>query len=134
MKTPCKYPGCGSLLDRSGYCNKHAGNAPNHRKRYDKGRRANTPALAAAANFRSSYLWKKTQNLKIRSNPFCEDPYKQHERRGTTETAKQVHHIVGLAECAKDERAYKLSNLMSVCFGCHARLEREAKANAPVRA
>jgi predicted HNH restriction endonuclease len=65
--------------------------------------------------------------MKIGMNPLCEDPYGDHDRRGATETAKQVHHIIGLAECAKDERAYTMSNLMSVCWKCHARLEREVR-------
>jgi 5-methylcytosine-specific restriction endonuclease McrA len=77
--------------------------------------------------FRSSRRWQKTQRTKIGLNPLCEDPFGDHERRGTTETAKQVHHIVGLAECAGDERAYTLDNLMSVCWKCHARIEREVR-------
>jgi len=127
VKSPCKHPGCASLLDALGYCEAHATNAPNTRRDYDRGRRMNTPALRAAADFRSSYRWKKVQRLKQSMNPLCEDPYGQHERRGVTETGRQVHHIIGLAQCAGDERAYSLDNLMSVCWKCHARLERDER-------
>ena len=58
--------------------------------------------------------------------PLCEDPFKDHERRDDTETAKQVHHVKGLA--THPELAYDLDNLMSVCTRCHAKLERLAGA------
>jgi 5-methylcytosine-specific restriction endonuclease McrA len=131
MKSPCKHPGCPALLDRIGHCDNHTPEETIHRrnrdKEYDRGRRMNTPSLRAAAEFRSSYKWKKVQRLKQSMNPLCEDPYGQHERRGITETGRQVHHIIGLAQCAGDERAYSLDNLMSVCWKCHARLERDER-------
>ena len=114
MKTPCKYPGCQSLLQRAGYCETHAHHAPKKFKR-----------LTESDEFRSSYKWRQVRKIKLGTNPICEDPYNEHERRGVTETAKQIHHIIGLVECANDERAYSMGNLMSVCWRCHARLERD---------
>ena len=130
MKTPCNHPGCPSLVNRGGYCPTHAKDKTQSREEYEA-RRRKDPALAAAMAFRSSRRWQKTQRTKISLNPLCEDPFGDHDRRGTTETAKQVHHIVGLAECAGDERAYTLDNLMSVCWKCHARIEREVRKQKP---
>ena len=127
MKTPCRYAGCSNLLDKGGYCEKHASSRPDPRKDYDRGSRRNNPELAASADFRSSYRWGKVRRMKLSINPLCEDPYGQHARRQVTETAKQVHHIIGLALCAKDERAYTMDNLMSVCTKCHAQLERDER-------
>ena len=114
MKAPCKYPGCQILLSHNGFCEQHTKHAPKKFKR-----------LTEADEFRNTHKWRRVRNQKIAMNPLCEDPYKEHERRGVTETAKQAHHIVGLSECANDERAYSLDNLMSVCWKCHARLERD---------
>jgi 5-methylcytosine-specific restriction endonuclease McrA len=83
----------------------------------------NDPSLADSKLFRSSRKWQRTQRMKLSLDLLCEDPFKTHRSRGTTETAKQVHHIIGLAECANDERAYSMDNLMSVCWKCHSRLE-----------
>ena len=125
MNHPCKYPACNQLLKRIGYCEAHKNHQRTGAKLYDTKVRANTPHLAAAMEFRSSYKWQRVRKIKLAINPLCEDPYKEHERRQLTETAKQVHHIVGLKQCAGDERAYSLDNLMSVCWKCHSRLERD---------
>lgn len=124
MKAPCKHPGCNVLLNHNGYCDDHKPSY-DQRKEYDHKVRFRVGHLAASAQFRSSHKWNKARKIKLAMNPICEDPYKEHERRQLTETAKQVHHIVGLKECAGDERAYSLSNLMAVCTRCHARLERD---------
>jgi 5-methylcytosine-specific restriction endonuclease McrA len=56
-------------------------------------------------------------------NPLCEDPFAVHSRRNMTETATQVHHVVGLS--VDPSLAFDLTNLMSVCTRCHSRLEQE---------
>jgi 5-methylcytosine-specific restriction protein A len=122
MKSPCKYPGCRELVDRIGWCANHQSSATDRHKDYDRGRRQIDPALSLAANIRSGWKWKKVRRQKLTGWPLCQDPFKDHERRNATETAKQVHHIVGLA--THPELAYTLDNLMSVCTRCHARLER----------
>ena len=115
MKSPCKYPGCQTLVNRLGWCEKHYVEPKPRRKL------TNT----AQDEFRSTYKWQRVRKQKLAMNPICEDPFKEHQRRGLTETAKQVHHIIGLLQCANDERAYSLDNLMSLCWRCHARIERE---------
>jgi hypothetical protein len=126
MKHPCKYPGCGQLLAKSGYCAMHQGSKPNAQRNYDRTRRKNKPELALAARIRASVRWKKVAKMKLGMNPMCEDPHGTHERRNDTATAKQVHHIEGLA--IAPEKAFDLCNLMSVCTSCHARLERDERS------
>jgi 5-methylcytosine-specific restriction endonuclease McrA len=127
MRAPCKHPGCPTLVNGNAYCDQHV-RPINHdvkayRKRYDATTRRDSIDLSAAASFRSSKKWQRVRRVKLSMNPICEDPFGDHDKRGLTETAKQVHHIVGLNECAGDSRAYDLTNLMSVCFRCHARIE-----------
>ena len=126
MKSPCKYPGCRALLDKSGYCDAHIASAPNHRRDYDQGRRRNDPALRQAAAIRNSARWKRVQRLKLLTDPLCEDPHGDHARRNTTETATQVHHVKGLA--THPELAFEFGNLMSLCAPCHAKAEAMARS------
>jgi len=125
MKRPCKYPGCRELLPRNGYCEEHASWQHNARKDYDAGTRASTPALAAAAKFRSSRAWKRARRAKLSENPLCEDPHGDHARRNDTATAREVHHIQGLA--THPELALSWANLMSLCAKCHAKIEAEVR-------
>lgn len=124
MSHPCKYPGCPALLKRSGYCEPHQKAKPNTKAEYDARRKCD-PILARSAAIRSSPRWKSVSKLKLGMNPLCEDPFSEHKRRNMTESAKQVHHIEGLATAP--EKAFELENLMSVCTRCHARLEAQAR-------
>ena len=124
MKQPCRHPGCNALLPSSGYCEAHKADAPKPRANYERWRRRD-PKQSAIDRFRSSSAWRELSKRKIRSNPLCEDPYREHDRKGTTETAKQVHHIKGLA--THPELGMVWGNLMSVCYGCHARLEADVR-------
>ena len=123
MKTPCRYPGCRALLDKSGYCDEHKASAPKRHSVYDRHVRSKDPALAMAARIRSSERWRKVRRSQLSGHPLCQDPFGEHKRRNTTETATQVHHVIGLID--RPELAFHASNLMSVCTACHARLERE---------
>jgi 5-methylcytosine-specific restriction endonuclease McrA len=124
MKTPCRYPGCAALLDRAGFCERHAVHARQPRRDYET-RRLSDPVLAAAKRFRSSRAWQACQRLKLRTDPLCEDPYGAHRARGDTRSALQVHHIKPLA--THPELGLRMDNLMSVCTGCHSRLEAEVR-------
>jgi len=128
MKSPCKYPGCRALLESSGYCPDHQSSAPNPHKNYDTHVRAKDPALAEAHRIRRTARWVRVRNLKLSDNPLCEDPFEDHARRNTTETAAQVHHIKGLI--TNPELAFHFDNLLSVCTGCHARLEAQVRKDA----
>jgi 5-methylcytosine-specific restriction endonuclease McrA len=126
MNRPCAKAGCNAIVRYPlRYCTDHAHLANQHRSAYDTTSRRITQHLADSADFRNSHKWRQVRKVKLSLNPLCEDPYREHERRQLTATATQVHHIVGLKQCANDERAYSLDNLMSVCTRCHARLERD---------
>lgn len=124
MKTPCKYPGCSTLLDKSGWCERHQASAPNPRANYDRWRKRD-PNQSAVDRFRSSAAWQKARRQKMAVNPLCEDPFGDHARRGDTVSVHGVHHIKGLA--THPDLGLSWENLMSVCAKCHARLESEAK-------
>ncbi len=121
MKTPCRYPGCRALLDRSGYCERHAKAANASRTDYDRTRRRTDQSLAEAKRIRSSAAWSRVRRIKLTTSPLCEDPHGDHARAGRTATATQVHHIRPAA--THPEQTLDLDNLMSVCTRCHARIE-----------
>jgi len=123
MRCPCRHPGCNALLPRSGFCEAHAHKKQQPQKDYDKYVRANDPALAMAARIRSSIRWRKVRRMKLSCYPLCEDPFGVH--KDSTESAIQVHHIKGLA--THPELAYDMTNLMSVCSKCHAKIERQVR-------
>jgi hypothetical protein len=131
MKTPCRYPGCRALLDKSGYCERHQASAPKRHRLYDRHVRQRDPALALAARIRNSVRWRNVRAQKLAEFPMCEDPLGHHGRQGTTRTAEQVHHIEGLID--RPDLAYTQTNLMSVCMACHAALERGVRASASAK-
>lgn len=123
MKRPCNNPGCPSLIEVGRFCDAHLSSAPKPGADYQRWRKTNANQ-SAIDRFRSSSAWRRTSRLKLSSNPLCEDPFGAHAQRGTVETAKQAHHIKGLA--THPELGLSWDNLMSVCIKCHARLEAEA--------
>jgi 5-methylcytosine-specific restriction endonuclease McrA len=126
MNRPCSSPGCPRIVAYPArYCAAHEHREQIPARDYDRHRRATTPALANAAALRSSAAWRRLRRIKLAANPLCEDPLGDHARRASTATAQQVHHVLPLA--THPEHGLDLSNLMSVCTRCHAKLEREAK-------
>ena len=124
MKSPCKYPGCGTLLDSLGYCASHLSVKPNIRKDYEW-RRSQSPALSLASKIRSSSRWQKVRRENIARHPLCEDPFGTHGASNATASSVDVHHIRGLATAP--ELAFASDNLMSVCKKCHSQLEATEK-------
>lgn len=86
------------------------------RRKYESKRKA-TPDLARSERYRRSPEWARLRARIMRSNPIC-------QRCGAT-CASQVHHIVPIRQGF--EKAFSQQNLMAVCTGCHAILEREEK-------
>lgn len=62
--------------------------------------------------------WTKTRAGKLRTNPYCEDPYTQHQGRIRATT---VDHIQARAFGGTDTYA----NLRSLCAACAARKDHE---------
>ena len=57
--------------------------------------------------------WRWLRDYKLQLAPLCE----RCQRRGTTEPAREVHHIVSIE--ADPSRRLDLSNLESLCVQCH---------------
>lgn len=125
MKTPCKHPGCAALLDKSGYCEAHAASTPKPRANYQAWRKRD-PKQASVDAIRNTSRWQKVRAAKLSASPLCEDPLGKHA--GQTVSARQVHHIRGIA--THPELAFHAENLQSVCVACHASLEVAAKRDA----
>lgn len=66
--------------------------------------------------------WRRLRALKLYDNPLCE----LCEQRGVVKPAIDVHHkrsfmSVSVAE-GRDELAYDMDNLMSLCKECHQKI------------
>lgn len=83
-------------------------------------------AKAAAIRIRSSQRWKDCRLVKMRMNPFCENPRGLHDD-GVLVPVQQVHHIIELYKAP--HLAFTLANLLSVCTACHAMLSAEERAS-----
>jgi hypothetical protein len=122
MHRPCHHPGCSNLvvIDRARkYCDDHS-----HKERQRQPDRRDTaspddPAVVAF-RLRCSPHWRKVRKVKLSMSPLCEDPHGDHKRFGVTTSAEQVHHIEPIGE--RPDLAFTMSNLMSVCVRCHAKL------------
>jgi 5-methylcytosine-specific restriction protein A len=101
-KRPCSHPGCPALTD-SQFCP--------------------TPAKADARDYahyrrdpetnkRYGNAWRKIRAAYLAAHPLCE----QCQRAGRLTPAKEVHHILPLAQGGTHEAG----NLMSLCSSCHS--------------
>ena len=114
-KRPCRYQGCPKLVDNdSGYCNEHAKLVLRNYDRYLRSPRHDK---------RYGYRWRKLRTRFLNSHPFCE----QCRQQGRYTLATEVHHVKPLADGGTNE----LSNLMSLCRSCHAKLHRSGRAPTP---
>ena len=76
----------------------------------------------------NSKEWRKIRDAKKAANPLCELCLE----RGKWVPTQAIHHIIPI-ETATDfrqmkELAFRYSNLMSVCFECHAKIHKELKS------
>ncbi len=107
--------------------------APSHRprrattrKEYDKryeAKRAADPRLAKAQKIRNSITWQRLRRMVLNRQPWCADPYEIH--RGQPVPAKEVDHIIGLAE--RPDLAFDPANLQPLCVPCHRRKDRKER-------
>ena len=118
---PCNSPGCQALTFER-YCPEHEHKQRQSGKDYDE-RRASDPVLHNNAKIRSSQRWRQLRAFFIAQNPLCADPFGIHRRMNRTVSASQVHHVKPLG--THPELAFGASNLMALCTGCHARIEKQ---------
>jgi 5-methylcytosine-specific restriction protein A len=105
--TPCRYPGCGAVLDKPGYCPAHR--VAVHRD-YGRARRA----FDTEVGFYQSRDWRLVRAQILRDRPVCA----QCEVAGRVVVAGVVDHIVPLKDGgARFDRA----NLQPLCVSCHNR-------------
>lgn len=78
-------------------------------REYDR-RRADTPALAAAARLRNSAAWQKLRAHFLAVHPIC--------GACRRELARQVHHLEPVER--RPDLALSWDNLAPVCTRCHA--------------
>ena len=64
------------------------------------------------ASMYNSPLWRNTRKVYITAHPICEQCIK----RGLTVKAREVHHVVPIADGGS---LTDMSNLMSLCHECH---------------
>lgn len=103
-KRPCSYPGCPKLTDGR-YCPEHQRQVDKQYERYGRSRESKQ---------RYKGTWPKIRAHYIAAHPLCEMCLKD----GRYTKARQVHHIVPLAEGGSSSE----SNLMALCDACHAKL------------
>lgn len=123
---PCRATGCSALVT-SGFCLLHKAHGKQAWQDYEQNRRRCIPALAAAADIRSTSQWQKVRALHRALYPLCCDPFGYH--RDMPATNQQSHHIVPLIE--RPDLAFVLSNLGPTCTRCHAQVEGMERAGKP---
>lgn len=106
---PCAHPGCSQLVS-AGYCAQHA---DLHRQR-DRYRRNSYPRESRQARGYDRQ-WERVRKAKLQRDPLCEDCL----RADVVRPAVLVHHIESIED--RPELRLHMSNLRSLCFGCHER-------------
>ena len=108
----CAFPGCRVLTD-SRFCPTHVRSTSYH----------TSPSARESKQFLNSAVWLKLRALKLSMTPWCEEC----DRNGVkiSVPASQVDHIE-----PRDKRPdlkLTLSNLQSLCDGCHGKKTRRGK-------
>jgi len=104
------------------------GNTRQESNKFYEEKRKRDPRLLEAKKIRSSKRWQDLRAKKLRQNPLCSDPFKNHLKAKIPVLARQVNHIKPLADFP--ELAFSMQNLASICTSCHAgvsMLERKGK-------
>lgn len=106
---PCAEPGCAALVHHGSRCPAHR-RAPirdlEQVRRYDDRR-------GTAAERGYDARWRKVRELKLATNPLCEEC----ERQGYVMPGELIDHIVAKRNGGTDD----LSNLQTLCRPCHAK-------------
>jgi 5-methylcytosine-specific restriction protein A len=103
--TPCRYPGCGAVLTKPGYCNAHR--AGQHRD-YGRARRR----FDTEIGFYQSAAWRAVRAACLRAHPLC----RLCEARGLLVAARVVDHVTPIKDGGE---RFEASNLQGLCVSCH---------------
>lgn len=103
-KRPCSYPGCGRLTDGR-FCDEHRQIAEHHYNHYLRD---------PDTNKRYGRVWKKIRAQFLLQHPLCI----QCEKEGRLTPAREVHHILPLADGGTNEQG----NLLALCKSCHSKI------------
>ena len=106
----CRFSGCGGVARGDGYCAEHQSHAKAKRKAQRKEYRRSNPSDP----FYASAVWMKARRRHLSRCPLCWDC----KRRGVTQRAEIVHHIV--ERSVDPSRSLDPTNLRAVCGPCHA--------------
>lgn len=114
--TPCRYPGCGAILDTPGFCPKHR--VAVHRD-YGRARRS----FDTEVGFYQSNEWRRVRAAVLRDVPLCAAC----GARGRLVAAKVVDHIQPIKSGGA---RFDRTNLQSLCVACHNRKTARETAGA----
>ena len=103
---PCPAVGCRELT-RGGRCERH--------KQQQRREHEGSEQRLRDQRFYNGAPWKRTQAVKLRRDPLCEE----HLRQGPTVVATQVHHLIPRKE--RPDLEYAIDNLESLCASCHSK-------------
>lgn len=105
-KAPCKYPGCGKLIQPGKmYCEEHTALRNREYEKYGRGK--NTKKCYGRA-------WKRIRDKYAAEHPFCEQCFE----RGILVETQELHHKIPLSEGGTHDR----SNLIALCKSCHSQI------------
>lgn len=78
----------------------------------------------------NSKRWRDTRNAWLTEHPLCQEC----EKHGHVVAATCVHHIIPVESARTDkaceELAFSQSNLMSLCYKCHADIHKAARSHS----
>jgi len=106
-KLPCRYPGCGQLVERSGYCEEHKKLV---NQQYEATRET---AVKRGYNTR----WRNVRKIMLNRFPICQIC----ESRGETTPATLVHHV------DRNPKNNDFDNLLCLCVKCHEAIHKHER-------
>ena len=105
--TPCRYPGCGAVVNQPGYCLAHQ---PLIHRDYGRARRG----FDAEVGFYQSRQWREVRAAYLREHPLCVAC----AARSVVVAARVVDHVQPIKDGGE---RFDATNLQSLCVPCHNR-------------
>jgi 5-methylcytosine-specific restriction protein A len=101
----CRHPGCGKLLDATGYCEAHA---KQHQRQADTRR-------GTSSERGYNYRWQKARATFLKGSPLC----RHCKKLGMVRAATEVDHII--PHRGDQQLFWDTSNWQGLCKPCHSR-------------